>query len=82
MRYIFHRAQPEKTSLFPRQKQALEFIRDHVRRCGDWPSSQAIADHMGWKSARGASDILHRLRLRGHVRQRLVDGSLKWELVP
>lgn len=54
-----------------RTNQVFEFIKSEVDRCGQFPSVDAIRDHMGWKSRTAVRDTL--IRLAGQRRLKRVD---------
>ena len=63
------RVRPVKARPLPaRQAEALAFIRSELADGRGFPSTAAIAKHLGWKSASSAIDVLKRLRRAGYVR--------------
>lgn len=52
-----------------RQAQALAFIDAELSAGRSFPTAAHLARHMGWKNSHSAVDCLHRLRLRGYLKQ-------------
>lgn len=49
--------------------QAYDFIADHIRKKGRRPSDQLVADHLGWRTTSGVSEVLLNLCVQGRLRR-------------
>ena len=56
-------------SLTVRQRQTLDFIRDHQKEHGFAPTLREIGDHMGIRSTNGVTDHLRALERKGFIRK-------------
>jgi hypothetical protein len=68
-------------SLTPRQRQVYDFIRAYAAKHGYGPTVRALAEHFGFRSARGALSHLRPLEKQGLL-QRLAFSVRAIRLVP
>lgn len=52
-------------TLSPRQAAVLAYIQSHITETGRFPTPTEITEHMGWKYATGARDVLIALARKG-----------------
>ena len=64
------------TKPLPRQQErVLGFIRAEIAANRDFPTKRMIADHMGWNSEAGPSDVLNALDGKGYITRRHAKGN-------
>ena len=58
----------DKVGMTPRQKECLDYIRQHFSDHGYAPTYREMAEHLGVVSLNTVSRLIHGLRERGHIR--------------
>lgn len=61
----------------PREKETLDFIKEHHREKGYPPSYDEIADHLGIKSKSGVNRIVVSLEEQGRIRRNIGPREVK-----
>ena len=69
------KGRPMTRPLPPQRQKVMDFIAAELRAGREFPSKQAVADHMGWKSPLSAYDALQKLCFRDGVLTRDIRGQ-------
>ena len=81
VQYVYQR-EPVKREPPPKRAMALLYVRTEIAAGRDFPTTRAIAAHMGWKNEESARHVLDALTGDGQLRRIRTKRGLKWELLP